>query len=74
MLKCRDVPAHAEQLMAGEMSAGQRLSLRMHLLMCAHCRRYVRQLRLLVNTLPAVPDDTTDEDIQRVLEKLDQKP
>lgn len=73
MLKCRDVPQHAEMLMAGEMSASQRLALRVHLLMCRNCRRYVRQLKLMVGTLPQLPEDSTDDDIQRVLEKLDQQ-
>ena len=71
MLKCRDVPARAEQLMAGDMTTGQRLSLRMHLLMCAHCRRYARQLKILVGALPEVHEDASDTEIRRVLDKLD---
>lgn len=73
MLKCRDVPQHAEQLMAGDLTAGQRFSLRMHLLMCHHCRRYVRQLRVLVGALPRLPEDSTDTEVRRVLDKLDQQ-
>jgi hypothetical protein len=45
MLSCREVT----QLVAGEQLAraglGTRLSLRLHLLMCNHCRKYVDQLR-----------------------------
>lgn len=73
MLKCRDVPQHAEQLLAGDLTAGQRFSLRLHLLMCHHCRRYVRQLKVLVTALPSMPDECTDSEILQVLHRLDQQ-
>ena len=73
MLKCRDVPQHAELPLAGDMTPGQRFSLRMHLLMCHHCRRYVRQLRVLMGALPQVAEDSTDEEVRRVLDRLDRQ-
>ena len=52
MLKCRDVPVEAEKLVDGQLGVGQKLSLYMHLFMCGHCRRYVRQLKVLLRLLP----------------------
>lgn len=51
MLSCREVT----QLTASDdlTTAGlrQRMAVRMHLLMCQHCRRYARQLRGMGNAV-----------------------
>lgn len=66
MMTCRDVTALASQHLDGELPIGKRLAIRMHVLMCRHCRRYLRQLRatvLLLGTLrgadaaPTPPSD-----------------
>ncbi len=73
MLKCKEVVDRADALVDGTpLSWRERFALRMHLLMCHHCRRYVRQLHALVtslngkNTPPA-----SDEQVQGILDKLD---
>ena len=61
MLKCKDVVAKADALVDGtSLTMRERIALRMHLLMCHHCRRYVHQLRVLVNTLPRETDRLDD--------------
>ncbi len=55
MLKCREVVNRADQLLDGDLSRGQRFAVKMHLLMCHHCRRYVRQLRFLLRAIPFRP-------------------
>jgi hypothetical protein len=74
MLKCKDIPSEAEKLLAGELSFGQRVWLRLHLLMCYNCRRYVRQLRVLLAAIPGVPaaQPVSEGEIERVMQKLDQ--
>ena len=75
MLKCRDVPVEAEKLVDGQLSVGQRLSLRVHLLMCGHCRRYVRQLKLLLRLLPEAEAreqaQVEEAEVQAILSQLD---
>ncbi|EUC68609.1 hypothetical protein Y017_04620 [Alcanivorax sp. 97CO-5] len=72
MLKCKDVVAKADALVDGtSLTMRERIALRMHLLMCHHCRRYVRQLRVLVNTLPRETDRLDDAQTRDILEKLD---
>jgi hypothetical protein len=51
MLRCREVVAYGDALLEGEVSGLRRLGLRFHLLLCHRCRRYLRQLRLLRQTL-----------------------
>lgn len=47
MLKCRDIARMASEQLDRPLSLRERVSFRMHLLMCRLCRRYVRQLVLL---------------------------
>jgi anti-sigma factor ChrR (cupin superfamily) len=74
MLKCRDLPSEAEKFLAGELSPGQRASMRLHLFMCYNCRRYIRQLRVLLGALPGVAEPTpaSDHDIEQIMRRLDQ--
>ncbi len=48
MLTCREVTALASSRLDGELSLRKRLAIRVHLMMCIHCRRFQRQFRLLV--------------------------
>ena len=72
MLSCREVT----QLVAGEQLArarlGTRVSLRLHLLMCRHCRRYIEQLRRIGQVARdlALGDPLIDAAVQRTIERL----
>ena len=70
MLKCRDVPAEAEALLDGALSRGARISLRIHLFMCGPCRRYMRQLRVLLGAVPHMHGEASDEEVDKVLKHL----
>ncbi|MGB2246335.1 MAG: zf-HC2 domain-containing protein [Alcanivorax sediminis] len=76
MLKCKDVTEKADALVDGTpLSWRERTALRVHLLMCHHCRRYVRQLRALVSSLRiAEPSPVSDDHVDKVLNDLDRKP
>lgn len=76
MLKCKDVVERADALVDNTpLGWRERFALRMHLLMCHHCRRYVRQLQALVSSLRRPPSETTSQDkIEAVLDKLDKTP
>lgn len=75
MLKCKEMVDKADALVDGTpLSWRERFALRMHLLMCHHCRRYVHQLRTMVASLRShKPAATSDEQMERVLAKLDEK-
>lgn len=56
MLSCRELVEKVTQepdLL--EKGAGPGWSMRLHLFMCHHCRRYVRQLRLMLRFLAFLP-------------------
>lgn len=47
MLKCRDIVRMASDGSAQDASFGKRVAIRIHLMMCVHCRRFFRQMSLL---------------------------
>jgi len=47
MLSCRDTTRLLSDAQDQPLPFGKRLGLRLHLMMCHLCRRYIRQLRLL---------------------------
>jgi hypothetical protein len=47
MLRCREVSRVVASDDITRIGAVRRLELRLHLLMCRHCRNYVRQIRLM---------------------------
>lgn len=57
MMSCRDVAAVAHDHVDGGLPFRKRLGLRLHLIMCAHCRRAIRQLRATVALLRRVAQD-----------------
>ncbi len=67
MLKCREIVEHADALLAAELTPIQRLSVRTHLLICRHCRRYVRQLRQLIRSVAAMHGPASDAQVQQVV-------
>lgn len=51
MLTCQEVVARGSALLDGDLGFRERMAMRLHLAMCVLCRRFVRQLRLLVRGL-----------------------
>jgi len=51
VLTCEQATARATALLEGELGFRQRLSIRLHLAVCVHCRRFYRQMRHLVARL-----------------------
>lgn len=70
MLNCKQVVERADHLLAGEMPWRQRVGVWLHLAICDHCRRYLRQLRQLLAALPHLRRRATDAEIDAVMAKL----
>ena len=51
MLKCKDVVANATDYIDEELSWSQSLRMALHLLMCGHCRRFIKYFRLSLQAL-----------------------
>jgi anti-sigma factor ChrR (cupin superfamily) len=72
MFSCRQVHDHASALVDRELSTREAVAVRLHLLMCGACRRFIRQFRLLTRALrheaqaAPVPAATIDRIVARI--------
>jgi len=51
MLKCKDVVANATDYIDKELSWSQSMNMELHLLMCGHCRRFIKYFKLSLQSL-----------------------
>jgi anti-sigma factor ChrR (cupin superfamily) len=74
MLKCKDVPETVERLHDGKLPLMQRLSLYFHLMMCGNCRRYIRQLNLMLGMISkseaASQQAAEDDEVAKIMQLL----
>lgn len=47
MIDCRSVSAHVAAGGIDDLPLAMRIQIRLHLMMCRHCRRYAKQIRTL---------------------------
>lgn len=68
MLKCKDIAAHASDRLDGQLTWRQSLGYGMHLLVCGHCRQFVRQLRITITYARALPEQAplSTEEARRI--------
>lgn len=74
MLSCRELVTETTSLSLEELQQRQRWPVRFHLMMCRHCRRYVRQLKALLGLLPhlrRMADEQTVEHVWRRIQVTD---
>jgi len=75
MLTCREVTAKASALLDSELGFRERLPIWLHLWICVHCRRFRRQLRMLVAgmgiTSRTGPKEMPPELVERVMTALE---
>jgi anti-sigma factor RsiW len=55
MLNCREITERASDYVDGRLPWPARMQVRMHLFMCRFCSEYLRQLALVIRTLPRLP-------------------
>lgn len=70
MLKCRDIVENADALIDQELSFRRRLTVRMHLFMCVHCRRYVRQLRDLLRAIAGMHGPASGREVSSIMKAI----
>ncbi len=71
MLTCKEITELATDHLEGRLPLPQRLFFRLHLWMCKHCRAYLQQIRLTIETLRHLPMERIPaEDIEKLLLRL----
>lgn len=67
MLSCREVTEAASDYLEQELGSWARLQLRMHLAMCRHCRRYMRQLKAAIGLLRHISVEAASSGTEELL-------
>lgn len=71
MLMCRDLATIASDYIDGELSGGQNLSVKIHLLMCRDCRTFIGNLRTSSELMNAHSSGKlNDEFLRRIDERV----
>lgn len=71
MLSCRKLVEETTAVLSlEELQRRQRWSIRLHLLMCRHCRRYVRQLKALLGLLPHLHRLADEQTVEQVWDRI----
>lgn len=73
MLHCDKVSKVVSESMDRDLSFTKRLGVRIHLLMCHHCRRFAKQLKHMRETIRKegqnYPQEKLDEDVKVEMKK-----
>ncbi|AFP29105.1 zf-HC2 domain-containing protein [Marinobacter sp. BSs20148] len=71
MLMCRDLAGIASDYIDGELTGRRNLSVKMHLMMCKHCRSFIGNLRVSTDLMKAHSSSKPDEEfIRRIDEQV----
>jgi predicted anti-sigma-YlaC factor YlaD len=72
MPSCKQICENASDYLEGPSPPLRRLLLRMHLLMCKHCRRFLRQFSLASRTVAAVgvEDSPSESEIEALIARF----
>jgi hypothetical protein len=70
MLSCKDVTDHSDEFLDNSLGLRQQLAVRLHLLICLHCRRYLRQLKALVRAVPFMHRAASEREVEQVMTQI----
>ncbi len=69
MLMCRDLAGIASDYIDGELGPMKTVSVKMHLLMCGHCRTFIGNLRESTQLMQAHTSGKPDEKLMRRIDE-----
>ena len=73
MLSCKQVATLASQYLDHDVSTPLKWRIRMHLMMCANCRRFIRHLQATQTVTKHVKMDESTTDSEKIWQELQQK-
>ena len=70
-MNCRTLIEFLTDYLDGRLTLSQRILLRLHLLLCGHCRAYLRQMKQTVQTLGRLPEESVPpEALNQLLQRF----
>ncbi|HEY6104663.1 MAG TPA: zf-HC2 domain-containing protein [Anaeromyxobacteraceae bacterium] len=67
MMTCKQITELVTAYAEGQLGLMDRIRFRLHIGMCRHCRRYVRQLKATAKALGKLPDPEIPPDLEAEL-------
>lgn len=67
MLTCEQMTALITEYLEGQLSLMDRARFRLHIGMCQHCRRYLRQMKLSIAVLGEMPPEPIPDEVMSSL-------
>ena len=61
MLKCKEIVNHSSDYLDRRLPFSRHLSVWLHIMMCGHCRRYLRYLKIITALLSTTQQPEEDE-------------
>lgn len=79
MLRCHDIQKIASDYIDKRLPITQRIKIRLHIVICHHCNRFVKQLRATISVIQRLPanepsTDVVDAQVERLLKQRGDKP
>ncbi len=69
MLMCKDLAGIASDYIDGELTGQQNLSVKMHVMMCKHCRTFIGNLRASTELMKAHSSGKPNEEFMRRIDE-----
>lgn len=73
MMKCQQITEHSSDYIDHNLNWWQALQMKVHLMMCHLCRRYIRQFRYTVNSIEDAPFEMSSGETVAFLKRLQTK-
>lgn len=70
MLNCREIVQRGDLLLAGDLAWRHRIGIRIHLMMCRYCRRYVHQLKTMIKAIPFMHSQASEDEVSHVIANI----
>ncbi len=70
MLNCKQAATLASDYLDKNTTAELNWKIRLHLIMCSHCRRFYRQLKITNKVARSVLSEPSDENLDILLERI----
>jgi len=71
MISCRDIAKLSSQYLDKDLPLIKRMRIKVHLMMCIHCRRFMKQLQATINTVKCLKEpEITHSDIDNQVANL----
>lgn len=70
MLTCRDITELANGYLDGELPMLTRMQVRLHLMMCKHCPKYIDQLASTTRLLRTLPSEAPPVEVEETIMRL----